>query len=325
MKNYILAIGFIFLTGTSVFGQVIQQYTLWNQNHYLINPAAAGNTDNAEVAIGYRHQWAGVSNSPNSYYATGHTILNRPKSFQKSALYTSRTSRPKPKLSRRRSYVKHAMGATVNSGENGAFKKTQAMLTYAIHLPIKRGLYLSFGLSGGLSNFGFNESKASVKNDNDPIYDSYAASSNSNLFNADAGTYLYSDNFFVGYSVRQILRNQLKLADVSINNDPTSLEMEHIISGGYHFDLTNDLRLTPNLLVKISPNLPVNYEINSTVTYKDAINAGLTYRSQDAVAVTLGFQFNYLFKVGYSYEYTLSEIREQSSGSHEIFIGISIF
>ena len=224
MKNSILTLSFILFSGT-VFSQIIQQYTLWNQNHYLINPAAAGNKENIDIAVGFREQWSGVANAPQSYYATGHAVLNRPKSFQKSALYTSKTARPTRALRGRRSYVKHALGGMLNSGENGAFKKTQAVLTYALHLPIKNGLYLSFGLSGGLSNFGFNESKASVLFENDPTYNSYASSANTNLFNADAGTYLYSDKFFVGYSAKQILRNQLKLADVTVDNDPTSLEM----------------------------------------------------------------------------------------------------
>jgi len=323
MKNSILTIGFILISGT-VFGQIISQYTLWNQNHYLINPAAAGNKDYADVAIGFRQQWAGVSNAPQSYYATGHTVLNRPKSFQKSALYTSRTASP-TKLRGRRAYVKHALGGTLNSGENGAFKKTQALLTYAIHLPIKSGFYLSFGVSGGLSNFGFNESKANVLYENDPTYDSYAASSNTNLFNADAGTYIYNDKFFVGYSAKQMLKNQLKLADITAGNDPTSLDIEHIISGGYHFDLSNDFRLTPNVLMRQSGNFPTSFEINGTISYRQSMNVGLTYRSQDAIAANFGFQFNHLFKAGYSFDYTLSEIKEQSSGSHEIFIGLTLF
>jgi type IX secretion system PorP/SprF family membrane protein len=306
--------------------QIIQQYTMWNQNHYLLNPAAAGNSDHFEVAIGFRQQWAGVSDAPQSYYATGHSILNKPKSYEKSAIYTSKTTNAGTTNKRfGRPYVKHALGGKLNAGENGAFKKTEALLTYSIHLPIKNDLYLSFGLTGGLSNFGFNESKASVLIDNDPTYNSYASSSNSNIFNANAGTYLYSDKFFVGYSARQIMQNQLKLADVSDQNDPTSLEMEHYIMGGYNFDLNNDIRFTPNVLLKQVATIPSSYEINGTITYKKSISAGLTYRSEDAIAILLGLRFNHLIKAGYSFDYNTSEIKEQSSGSHEIFIGLTIF
>ncbi len=326
MKNSILTIVLFLLVGLSAKGQILQQYSLWNQNHYLINPASAGNTDRFESAIGFRQQWVGVSDAPQSYFATGHSVLNRPKSFQKSALYISRTAgTSSTKTKAGRPFVKHALGGTLNSGENGAFKKTQAMLTYALHLPIKNDLYLSLGVSAGLSNFGFNESKAQVLFDNDPTYNAYAASANSNIFNADAGFYLYSDRFFFGYTGKQILRNQLDLADVSAENDPTSLEMEHIIMGGYNIDLTNDFRLTPNLLVRNSVNLPTTLEINGTVTFKEIFSAGITYRSEDAAAITLGMQFNHMLRAGYSYDYTLSEIRERSSGSHEIIIGLTLF
>lgn len=326
MKNSILTISLFLLMGIAVKGQIIQQYTLWNQNQYLINPAAAGNTDRLDIAIGFRQQWAGVSDAPQSYYATAHSILNRPRTYEKSALYTSRTAGRLGKAKKGgKPYLKHALGGTLNSGENGAFKKTQAMLTYALHLPIQDGLYLSFGVSGGLSNFGFNDSKAQVLFDNDPTYNAYASSSNSNIFNADAGTYLYSDQFFVGYSAKQILRNQLNLAEVSANNDPTSLDMEHYFIGGYHLDLTNDFRLTPNVLFKKVANQPNSFELNGTLTFQNAISAGLTYRSEDAIALTLGLQINHLLRAGYAYDYTTSEIKERSSGSHEIFVGLTLF
>ena len=76
---------------------------------------------------------------------------------------------------------------------------------------------------------------------------------------------------------------------------------------------------------KKTRNLPTSFEVNSTLIYRGVMNVGLTYRHGDALAATFGFQFNHLFKAGYSFDYTLSQIRERSSGSHEIFIGFTLF
>ena len=117
----------------------------------------------------------------------------------------------------------------------------------------------------------------------------------------------------------------MKLAEVSADNDPTSLEVENIVMGGFHFDLTNDFRLTPNVLIRQSINQPTSYEFNATITYLNTLSTGLTYRNKDAISLILGMQLNHILKAGYSYDYTLSEIKEESSGSHEIFIGLTLF
>ena len=69
MRKIVVLISLLLVCSFAVTSQILQQYTLYNQNHYLINPAAAGNSEHLEVAIGFRQQWAGVSNAPRSFYA----------------------------------------------------------------------------------------------------------------------------------------------------------------------------------------------------------------------------------------------------------------
>lgn len=322
MRKIAVLISLFLVSSLAATSQILQQYTLYNQNHYLINPAAAGNSEHLEAAIGFRQQWAGVSNAPRSFYAIGHTVLNQPKVFEKSAIPTSNTSQNKVSS---KPGLRHALGATINSAENGAFQRSEVLLTYSLHLPITREISWSFGLTGGLSNYGFNESKAKVLIDNDPTYNAYVNGENSNKLNMNAGTYLYSDKFFVGYSANQILQNQLDFAEATLGSESARLEMQHYIIGGYHFDLSNDFRVTPNALLKQLGANPLSFDINTTVTYKESISAGLSYRSEDAVSVLLGMKFNHIIKAAYAYDFTTSTIKDQSSGSHELFIGLTLF
>lgn len=330
MKRIIFLLAFFTALSFESSGQTVEQFSMYNFNHYLINPAAAGNDNHLDVALGYRRQWAGIKDAPSTYYASGHTLVNRPKTHQQSAIRTSGT---KPQLSRSGgknifgSYKKmgHAVGGKMSSSQFGAFSKTEVMLTYAIHLPVYEDINLAFGLSAGLNSFSFDKTKASVLFDNDPAYDAYSNGQNANIFNSNTGTYIYSDKFYVGYSAHQILQNKLELANADLSNQQAELDMHHFILGGYNYDLNNDIRLNPNLLLKKAGPTPFIVDYNLNVIYKQTISAGINYRSSKEIVGMFSMRFNHLFKAGYAFDFTTSELSEQASGSHEIFIGLTIF
>lgn len=327
MKNLIIVVGLLLLSTNLLIGQTIGQFSMWNQNHYIVNPAAAGNLDYLDVSIGFRRQWAGIKQAPRTFYATGHTVLNRTSTFERSALRGSNVQSEKTFKSRKTNKIKlkHALGSSMSTNEFGAFKKNEIALTYALHLPIYKDISLSFGLTGGLNNFAFNTAKADVIQDSDPIYSAYQNGQNANKLNINAGTYIYSDKFFFGYSANQILQNELELADVKISTGVNSIAVHHFIIAGYNFDLSNDFRLTPNVITKSIKNNPLSIDINATLTYQEYMYAGFTYRTTDAISFMTGFQINDFVRAGYAYDYTLSELKARSSGSHEIFIGLTLF
>lgn len=71
--------------------------------------------------------------------------------------------------------------------------------------------------------------------------------------------------------------------------------------------------------MKYASNAPLQYDLNLNVLISDIIWVGASYRSSDAITAILEYQVNKKLRVGYSYDYTLSE--SYSSGSHEIVIG----
>lgn len=327
MLKKLLSFAVLIVIGLGAYTQTAGQYTMWFQNHYLVNPAAAGNQDYTAASLGYRKQWAGVKNAPQTIYATGHSVLNRPQTHQRSALRLSTTKDGVYRKQKNYStpMIKHAIGGNLSSIEQGAFVRTEAMASYAFHLPIAKDLSLSFGLSAGLNSFGFDEKLASVIDENDPVYQDYASGETSNQLNVNAGIYLYSDKFFMGFSSNQLLQNDLQIADIQTTTPNSNLEMQHILIGGYHFDLSNDLRLSPNVLFRLTQSNPLSYELGANLSYQQFINAGLSYRNDDAISIQFGMQVNHFLKFGYAYDYTLSELSAASSGSHELFIGLTLY
>jgi hypothetical protein len=90
------------------------------------------------------------------------------------------------------------------------------------------------------------------------------------------------------------------------------------------------LVLRTNLLAKSDLNATA-IDFNVNVIYDDMVWAGVSWRPGDAVAPVAGFQYRLinkdatsykeqLFRIGYSFDATTSELQTYSSGSHEFFL-----
>lgn len=321
MKKLIFTYSLIAFVCFTVFSQTQGQYTLWSQNQYLINPAVAGSDDFLNIKSGFRRQWSGMKEAPRMLYATAHMALNKRSEFRNSALLTSKNAQePNPK-----NKLTHAIGVTLNGSEFGAFSRKDFLATYALHLPLNNEYTISFGLSSGFSNYGFNSSKSEVLLDHDPTYAAYASGNNAYSFTSDFGTYLYHEDYYFGYAARQLINTEVDLTDGTVDQEGAGQQTTHLIMGGYRYSLSNQFILKPNVLMKIQSSKPLSYDINTTINYKESVYLGGAYRSGDAASLLFGLTISQLVSIGYAYDISLSEIKNQSSGSHEVQIGLRLY
>ena len=73
----------------------------------------------------------------------------------------------------------------------------------------------------------------------------------------------------------------------------------------------------PSVLVKSDFTFTTG-EATARVRYNKFLTAGIGYRYNDAVTISLGAEIKG-FYLGYAYDYATSAIAKASSGSHEIF------
>jgi type IX secretion system PorP/SprF family membrane protein len=79
--------------------------------------------------------------------------------------------------------------------------------------------------------------------------------------------------------------------------------------------------------VTISPNIVYRYqqgfmEMNlGTYVKYEMFTFGAWFRNRDAFILTFGLSTN-SFRVGYSYDVTVSKLTNQSGGSHEVSLGL---
>ena len=76
MKNIILLFLIVFCINVAK-SQVVPKYNLYNQNLFLINPAATGVNGGLKAFVGYKDQWSGFKDAPqNTYFSIDGMMTN---------------------------------------------------------------------------------------------------------------------------------------------------------------------------------------------------------------------------------------------------------
>jgi len=65
---------------------------------------------------------------------------------------------------------------------------------------------------------------------------------------------------------------------------------------------------------------PVSIDLTTNVLINNKFEGGVGYRIGDSVSALAGFYVTPSLRIGYSYDYTLSDLKKFNSGSHEVFI-----
>lgn len=324
----ILVIIVLGLTGSSV-AQQLPQYSQYLRNQFMVNPAAAGVYDFYDIAIGGRYQWAGFDNAPMTAYAYGATTLPFKKVRYNPSLRTSQGPVRNPEVALGK--LKHAIGAQIVADQYGAFRKLSFAGTYAIHLPLSRKMSMSFGTKLGLSNSTFLQDRATILTQmpgytgpalTDPEYDAFIANQSSkNFMDIGAGIYLYTKEFFFGFSADQLTRDMVSFGSGTANFDPN---MHFMGTVGYKFPISQNMTLMPAALIKIMTPAPLSIEGSIQLEYKEWLWFGMSYRHTDAVVAMLGCNLSEKFKFGYSFDYSLSDFNDYTAGGHEIVLGLML-
>jgi type IX secretion system PorP/SprF family membrane protein len=302
MKKYAIALVFIIGFVAQSSAQQEPQFTQFMFDRLSINPAFAGTQDAICATLLGRQQWSGFSGQP----STGLLNINGPIES-----------------------IRSGIGASVYVDEIGPLTSTAVRLSFAYHIKLGGATKLSLGAAVGIMN--------SVVNPNWIAYD-YSAPPNpesqgigtgvgdnsipqfresASAFDASFGAYVYNPKFYAGLSAIHLPAGDL---------DPLNIRLarHYYFMAGYNFDLTPQLVLTPHVLAK-SDLASTQFDANATVMYDNTFWLGVSYRLQDAVAPMAGYQYQMpsgksTLRIGYSYDFTTSQLNNYSSGSHELML-----
>ncbi len=267
-----------------------QQQVMFTQymfNGLVLNPAYAGSHEAISFTALSRVQWVGIEGAPNSQSFTAHSPV------------------PNRNIAIGGMFVRDNIGVT---NQNSFF------LSYAYRVLLSSGS-LSFGLNGGFSDTRLAYSELGVSDEN------LSANQRTIKPNFGTGIYFKHSKFNVGISAPFILNNILNEKNGGVITEvPTNQIRHYYITGGYVFDLNPIIKFRPSLLVKMVTGAPVEIDVNANVIIDDKIWIGVSYRSFDSINAILELQANTQFRFGYAYDFTTSDLRTVSSGSHEVMI-----
>ncbi|MBS0009852.1 MAG: type IX secretion system membrane protein PorP/SprF [Bacteroidales bacterium] len=316
MKNskYILLIILGILLAVSSKAQQVPMYSQYVMNGFLINPSYAGNDGYTTLNLTAREQWLGLPSSPSTYAFSFQTRLLRDSYIQKSTNVRKKIVRPA-----RPSRV--GLGGYVFNDRNGLIRRTGFELAYAYHIEIgSYGSQLSFGLASTLYQFAIDLDGAIVADPDDEFLNNYDRVVYIPDFNF--GVSYTSDNYYLGFSATQIFRGSLTLGNTGKN---PRTELGHFfLTGGVKIPLSGDeWILEPSALVKTSDMIlkSAQMDITARIYYMGDYWAGLSYRTQDALIMMMGFTYD-RFYFAYAFDFVLTDIQKHSHGSHELSFAV---
>lgn len=291
--SYILSILFLVyfsFTATEVMAQQEPQYTQYIFNTTSINPAYAGSRESLSLLGLYRNQWVGLDGAPKTLNFSAHTPIG---------------------------YQGVGLGLGFTSDKIGASSDNIITADFSYTINISRKTQLAFGLKGGISLLDINPDELTIYDPSD--YDLAKKNYASPIIGA--GVYMYSDNWYLGFSTPNFLETKY-YDDVKVS---TATEKTHFyLMGGYVFDLSSDVKLKPSVLLKGVMGAPISFDLSANVLLYDRVDFGLAYRLDAAVSAMAGFYIKDNILVGYAYDYSTTELRNYNDGSHEIFLRFEI-
>jgi len=268
-----------------------QQEPMYSQymfNMLHINPAYAGSRAADNITLLYRNQWIGLAGAPK----TGAFSWDK-----------------------RADDSNVGYGLEVYSDKLGIETTTGFQAFYSYHLPFENS-YLSLGLSGGLLNYRAAYSEAVTNTGGDPVYQTDI---NSWLPTAGFGMVYVTPVWYVGLSIPALLNTKVS-AKGAVTSSGFGANNHYFLTGGYDFVLDENMKLKPSVMIKAVKGSPVQYDINTMWWFKDKLGLGVSYRHADAVVGLLEVQITPKLRLGYSYDYTISDFRTYNQGTHELML-----
>ncbi|MEE9374057.1 MAG: type IX secretion system membrane protein PorP/SprF [Saprospiraceae bacterium] len=274
-----------------------QLYTQFMYNKLGLNPAFAGNHENVAVSAIIRNQWVGFEGAPITQSAS----LNVPLANQKIGL-----------------------GLNLTRNTIGISEKQTIDLIYSYRMNIADAGTLSIGLQGSARRYQIDYTDPRLNGIVDKIFDPAidVRRFDENVINFGAGLYFNTSHFYVGISSPRLIERSINFA----SQLGFSQEVRHIMwMMGGAIDLNDDWVMTPQTIFRYTKNSPFDIDFNISATWRSYLTGGITYRHggdsssfAESIDVLFGIQVSRQFMISAAYDFTLSQIRNHSSGSFEI-------
>lgn len=281
---------------------------------FQINPAFVGNTYAPKISLNYRDQWRGFSNAFKTASITYEQFMPMVNSG-------------------------FALNLTSDSAGDGVFKTNSISGFYSYRLKVKDNLFFKWGFEAGIVQSKLDWEKLVFTDQIDSFFGAVDSFGNPNptlenppdqsrktYLDVSTGLIVYSSHWYGGFSLKHITTPDNRYL-TSFSNLNDGLPVRTTFHAGSQFQLfvgNKNIRtafISPNLVYTRQGDFS---QVNIGAFAKvGRIFAGAWFRhsnsNSDAPIFLIGVEEG-VMKIGYSYDYTISQLSGNTGGSHEMSI-----
>ena len=278
----ILILGLLMAGATPLFSQQDVMISQYLFNGLLINPGYAGSHPYTSTSLLHRSQWNQFDGAPTTSVVAVDGAL-RDNSM--------------------------GVGLLMLHDQIGLTTQTDVALNFAYRIRLGAGR-LAFGLRGGLSNARADLFAANLTEPGDPNYSENLQITQSARFGF--GAYYHMQRFYCGVSIPTL---------TEVGETARQAEPHVLTTAGVVIKASDGVMLKPSFLAKYVGGTPISWDLNFHALFQERIWVGAGWRSGDAIVSMMEIQVTPELRIGYAHDFTLSDIRNYSTGSNEILIG----
>jgi type IX secretion system PorP/SprF family membrane protein len=293
MKRSFVAFLFLVLITYRGFSQQDPLSSHYMFNTMTYNPGIAGTSGMICATALNRQQWIGFKGAPST------TVFNfsAPVSLFK---------------------IKSGVGLLIESDNIGFDKDINLSAVYSYLMQLGQGK-LGIGISLGMLNKTLNPTwqipngDGFTPPDQDPLIpgnkESFVA------FDAGLGLYYRADKYYISLSTTHLTQPKIKFT-----KGLPYVSRHYYLTAGYTVQLPNpSFELLPSVFA-FSDGKVTQFTVTSLLRYNKKIWGGVSYRAGDALTGLVGFELYNGIRIGYAYDFPMSDIRKSTSGSHEFMV-----
>jgi type IX secretion system PorP/SprF family membrane protein len=287
MKKIVFVAAVVFFT-VQLNAQQDPQYTQYLYNMNVVNPAYAGSYDALAINLLGRTQWVGIDGAPETLTFNIHAPVGK----------------------------NLGLGFSAIADKIGPLTEQNVYADFSYTLQLGEVTNLAFGVKAGFSNINAPLSLLETTNPGDPSFDNNLNRTNPNF---GLGVFYYKERFFAGLSMPNILKTvHFERSNGAITR--ATDEMHIFFTSGYVFDLSDDIKLKPSTMIKAVQGAPLSIDLSGNLLFNDNFELGLSYRLDDSFSALVNVRATRNLRIGYAYDYTLSNLGDFNTGSHELFV-----
>ena len=276
-------------------GQQDPIYSQYIFNMQTVNPAYVGSWKTMGFTALDREQWVGITGHPST----------QTFSFQT------------PVISQN-----VGVGCDILLDQLGPERRVMFNLDYSYCVMLSKNTSLRFGINGGFTNYNNNLASLQPFQSNVPDPVLLGVIENKFMPNAGMGLFLSSPKYYLSFSVPKLFQNSFKANTSTFSN--MSEIREYYVIGGIVFNLSDNIKFKPTFMTKAAVGSPFQFDISTNFLLAERFWIGAIYRSGDAIGAIAQWVIDNKLRIGYAYDFTLTDLRYYHQGTHELMISYEI-